>query len=78
MSSEENPADRSGDVDREPLKEELREISGGRTCPGCGEHVDIEEDEIIHFSYNLDGEHNSQVVHKKCFFEDTKQEVEEE
>jgi len=53
-------------------------MSSEETCPGCGEHVDVEEVEIIKFSYNLDGEHNSQVVHKECFFEDTKQEVEEE
>jgi len=69
MSSEENPADRSGDVDRKPLKQELKEITGGRTCPSCKEHVDIEEEEILSV--------NGHVVHRECFFEDVTEEVDE-
>jgi len=60
--SEDNPADRSGDVDREPLKEKLDAITSGHVCPSCGKVVIIEEDNYLSV--------NGQTVHEQCFFKD--------
>lgn len=66
---EDNPADRSGDVDREPLKKKLDAITSGHVCPSCDEVVILEEDDYISL--------NGQTVHEECFFEDM-EEIEEE
>jgi|GEM_PF-6701152 len=63
--TEDNPADRSGDVNREPLKEKLDAITSGHVCPSCGEAVIIEEDDYISV--------NGQTVHEQCFFKDMKE-----
>ena len=60
--SEDNPTDRSGDVNREPLKKKLEAITSGHVCPSCGKAVIIEEDDYLSV--------NGQTVHEKCFFED--------
>jgi len=64
-----NPADRSGDVDREPLKEKLEEITSTNpeyTCISCEEVIE-EDEEMLSV--------NGQTVHEECFIKDMDEEV---